>query len=440
MVDFPEPFVRRMRALLGEEAESFFSALQSPAPVSLRLNQAKPVESFREEKEVAWCAEGRLLLQRPSFTQDPLFQAGCYYVQEASSMFLGSAYRQLFGARAPERVLDLCAAPGGKSTHLRSLLPPESLLVSNELIASRNQVLVQNLVKWGNPGIVVTQSDPEQFRRLPDYFDLVVVDAPCSGEGLFRKDPAAIDEWSENAVEACAIRQTTILASAWEALAPGGVLFYSTCTYEPAENEEQVERLRKLGAEILQLQAPQGVDERSGCLRFYPHRIAGEGFFFCALRKTEGSVTQRPRPGKSGIQVVQDPRCAAYLQFVDQWQAFRVGPHLHVIAQRFVGALHELAAGLTIRYAGVRVGEIMGDQLIPAPELAFSTALSDTVRRIELDDAQAIRFLKGEALRFNGALPGWCLVTTSGYGLGWVKVVSDGRANNHFPKGWRIRH
>ena len=132
-------------------------------------------------------------------------------------MFLGSAYRQLFGERAPERVLDLCAAPGGKSTHLRSLLPPESLLVSNELIASRNQILVQNLVKWGSPGIVVTQSDPEQFRRLPDYFDLVVVDAPCSGEGLFRKDPAAIDEWSENAVEACAIRQTTILASAWEA-------------------------------------------------------------------------------------------------------------------------------------------------------------------------------------------------------------------------------
>ncbi len=355
-------------------------------------------------------------------------------------MFLGEAYRQVFREQHPQRALDLCAAPGGKSTHLRSLLPPDSLLVSNEVIGSRNQVLVQNLVKWGYPGIVVTQSDPEKFRRLPHFFDLVVVDAPCSGEGLFRKDPAAMDEWSESAVQACAMRQHDILAAAWEALAPGGVLFYSTCTYEEAENEEQIVSLKGRGAIVIELQAPQGVEAGSSGLRFYPQRVSGEGFFFSALRKPEDTLLQHPRPGKSGIQFIRDARCEVYLQSADQWQAFRVGPHLHAIQNRFVGALNELSDELSIRYAGVRVGELSGDQLIPAPELAFSVCLADTVSRIELSDADAIRYLKGEALRLSGVASGWYLVTNAGYGLGWVKVVGDGRANNHFPKGWRIRH
>lgn len=355
-------------------------------------------------------------------------------------MFLGEAYRQVFSEQHPLRALDLCAAPGGKSTHIRSLLPTECLLVSNELVASRNQILVQNLVKWGYPGIVVSQSDPEKFRTLRHFFDLVVVDAPCSGEGLFRKDPAAMEEWSERAIEACSIRQSDILDSAWEALAPGGVLFYSTCTYEQSENEEQIERLQQAGAVVIPLHPPPGVERSPAGLRFYPHRITGEGFFFSALRKPEGSLAQRPRPGKTGVQFVRDARCDVYLHPADLWQAFRVGPHLHAIEQRFVGALTVLSEELSIRYAGVRVGEITGEQLIPAPELAFSLALSSTVNRIELSDADAIRYLKGEALRLSGVASGWYLVTTSGYGLGWVKVVGDGRANNHFPKGWRIRH
>lgn len=439
MTHFPEPFIRRMQTLLKGESESFFTALQSPAPVSIRLNPGKPVGFLEESEVVEWCAEGRLLSHRPSFTHDPLFQAGCYYVQEASSMFLGSAYRQLFRDRAPVRALDLCAAPGGKSTHLRSLLPDESLLVSNEVVASRNQVLVQNLVKWGHPGIVVTQSDPARFGALPDFFDLAVVDAPCSGEGLFRKDPDAVVEWSEAAVQACAVRQTDILAAAWETLAPGGVLFYSTCTYESDENESQVARLRQSGAEVIRLQPPKGAEAGELGLRFYPHRLTGEGFFFCALRKPGESAPRHPRSTRLELQLVRDSRLRQYLRNAEAWQVFRAGTHLHALEEVFVGSLNELAAVLTIRYAGVRIGEVNGDQLIPAPELAFSLSLSDAIRRLPLDDELAIRYLRGEALRFPGIEPGWYLVTTGGYGLGWVKVVGDGRANNHFPKGWRIR-
>ncbi len=218
---YPEAFLSRMQALLNTEYPDFIKSLDTPAPTSIRLNPGKVSDAFVETDNIPWCNEGKYLAERPSFTFDPLFHAGAYYVQEASSMFLEEVWKQVNPENIPVRVLDLCAAPGGKSTHLLSLMSDDSLLVSNELIQARNKVLQQNILKWGNANCIVTQNKPDDFTALPDYFDVILIDAPCSGEGLFRKDKDAITEWSEKNVAMCAFRQKEILTSAMLCLKPG---------------------------------------------------------------------------------------------------------------------------------------------------------------------------------------------------------------------------
>ncbi|MEO6758980.1 MAG: RsmB/NOP family class I SAM-dependent RNA methyltransferase, partial [Saprospiraceae bacterium] len=239
----PPPFERQMQVLLGAAWPNFAAALGTPAPVSIRLNPAKhlPEPLLPTEAAVPWHPQGRYLAERPVFTLDPGFHAGGYYVQEASSMFLYEALRQTVDFSKKLNVLDLCAAPGGKSTLLADLVGPDSLLVANELIRSRVNSLRENLEKWGAPNVAVTSGEAGDFAGLEGFFDLIVADAPCSGEGLFRKDPAAMGEWSPAAVELCSLRQQRILSEVLPALAPGGILVYSTCTYNTAENEAQVE-------------------------------------------------------------------------------------------------------------------------------------------------------------------------------------------------------
>ena len=254
MNTLPALFEERMRKLLPEEAEAFFTALQTEPPVSIRLNPGKPVpisRLFSDEQiglPVTWCESAYYLKSRPVFTLDPCLHSGTYYVQEASSMFLHHIFGQILPAH-PVRVLDLCAAPGGKSTLIASRLSSDSLLVSNEVIRSRAGILKENMIKWGASHVVVTNNDPADFHNLKGAFDIIVVDAPCSGEGMFRKDPNAIQEWSENNLQLCSERQQRILADIWPCLKPGGFLVYSTCTYNPGENEAILELLiRKYGA------------------------------------------------------------------------------------------------------------------------------------------------------------------------------------------------
>ena len=263
-MNLPASFIDYTRALLGnEEYEKLAAALQQEPPVSIRINKLRMKEEGLSSltdssarfsfNKVPWASDGYYLDERLTFTFDPLFHAGCYYVQEASSMFVEQVLRQY--VESPVVMLDLCAAPGGKSTHARSVLPEGSLLVANEVIRNRSQVLAENLTKWGHPDVVVTNNDPADFSALPSFFDVILTDVPCSGEGMFRKDPVAVEEWSPENVEICWQRQRRIIADIWPCLKPGGILIYSTCTYNSKEDEENVCWIQQeFGAELLPLE------------------------------------------------------------------------------------------------------------------------------------------------------------------------------------------
>ena len=285
----PIDFITRTRVLLGDEYAALEKALMADVPVSIRINPKKS-DKRPEATPVPWSQLGYYLPERLSFTFDPLFQNGTYYVQEASSMFLEQAIRTY--VQEPVACLDLCAAPGGKSTHLLSLLPEGSVLVSNEVIRSRSYILAENIQKWGYPNHVVTNNDPAEVGELTHLFDVIVTDVPCSGEGMFRKDTDSTGEWSVANVELCASRQRRILHDIWNALKPGGLLVYSTCTYNTEEDEENIQYIiDELGAEPLSIP----IDDAWGVCgalkyanpvyRFFPHRTRGEGFFLAALRK-----------------------------------------------------------------------------------------------------------------------------------------------------------
>src|ERR1044071_327939 len=271
------------------------NALETEPNVSIRLNPSKNTSLHGEP--VPWCSAGRFLPERPIFTLDPNFHAGAYYVQEASSMFLEQAVRSSVDLSKSLRVLDLCAAPGGKSTHLLQLINNESLLVSNEVIRTRATILSENTQKWGKANVIITNNDPKDFTTLSGYFDLVVVDAPCSGEGLFRKDEEAAEEWSEENVNLCALRQRRILGDVWPSLKENGVLIYCTCTYNEAENEDNLQWLsQQKDVEFIDLPLFPGVEKTTG-YRFMPHKVKGEGFFIAAIRKRSKEQTIRLKPG-----------------------------------------------------------------------------------------------------------------------------------------------
>lgn len=283
---FPAEFINVLRESAGpERAGRILSALMQDPEVSVRVNPFKlSLDALRAHfgnlagEAVAWAPdEGFYLRGRPSFTLDPLFHAGAYYVQEASSMYVGALLDRAadgLGRHSGLRVLDLCAAPGGKSTQLLSHLDDTSLLVANEVVPARATTLAENIARWGCSNVAVTNSDPSAFTALRGFFDVVVVDAPCSGEGMFRKDDRAVAEWSPGNVRLCAVRQRRILGDVWPALAPGGFLIYSTCTFNRLEDEDNVDWIAaELGAECL------------GMRHFWPGEDRGEGFFAALLQK-----------------------------------------------------------------------------------------------------------------------------------------------------------
>jgi NOL1/NOP2/sun family putative RNA methylase len=293
----PPAFIRSLIEQYNIEEEEFISSHENGEQLtSVRINAFKPSDLFNSKEHVPWCEDGRYLKERPSFTADPLFHAGCYYVQEASSMFLEQVLKHSADLSKNLRVLDLCAAPGGKSTLISSLLNKNSLLLANEIIKTRVPVLSDNLSKWGPENNYVSNNDPKDFKRLEGYFDVIVADAPCSGSGMFRKDPAAINEWSENMVDLCSQRQKRILADVYPALKQNGILIYSTCSYSKQENEEISDWLcEEFDVESIPipLKTEWGIletlSDQHKCFgyRFYPHKVKGEGFFIAAFRKNE---------------------------------------------------------------------------------------------------------------------------------------------------------
>jgi 16S rRNA C967 or C1407 C5-methylase (RsmB/RsmF family)/NOL1/NOP2/fmu family ribosome biogenesis protein len=441
----PAEFERHMSARLGKSYVDFKESLVKPPVVSVRLNPAK-VDQYPGER-IPWCEFGRYLTERPSFTLDPKFHAGAYYVQEASSMFLEQAVRKVSGGSQPIVALDLCASPGGKSTHLLSLLGKESLLISNETIRSRTSALVENLQKWGCDNVIATSNDPSAFQRVPGMFDLIVLDAPCSGEGLFRKDPSSVASWSAGNVEHCALRQQRIIEDIWPSLKQNGVLIYSTCTFNEKENIDNMRWLASHhGTEFVDL-APSpgwGIEtiehgKAIGC-QFFPHKTRGEGFFLAALRKTDTSETVSTNrlnfqaPGNKQLTEISPwIRDAESKFFIQHQQQVRMMPGNHR------GSFQSVMNNLTVISAGTPVAEITRNKLVPEHAFALSVHLNKgAVNKIYVSREEALSYLRKDNIQLSMDQKGFALIEHEGLGLGWVNVLQN-RINNLYPAGWRIR-
>lgn len=444
----PPEFASGMRNLLGDDYENFIQSLSDIPPTSIRINPDKAC-GVGLPHSVPWTAYGTYLADRPVFTLDPRFHAGAYYVQEASSMFLEQALRQHADVSQSLNVLDLCAAPGGKSTHLLSLLNDDSLLVANETIRTRVPILEENLEKWGRCNAIVCRSDPADFHRLPEFFDVVAVDAPCSGEGLFRKDAKARQQWNPGNVSQCAARQKRILADVWPSLKEGGILIYSTCTFNIKENEENVQWLcDEYGAESLSLVidaswgiVPTQEDKVSG-YRFYPNKVKGEGFFLSVIRKT----TSAGHAGKGRIKstLVRPPKDSLgklmpWIEKPEDKHFFVHRNQLRFTAARKAGEAEYVIQRLHAMAVGTAAATLKHGKLIPEHPLALSLSLNrDNVDEIELDEASALRLLRKEQVHIAGGRSGFAVVTFMGIVLGWVNIL-PGRVNNLYPSQRRIR-
>ncbi|MDR2823861.1 MAG: RsmB/NOP family class I SAM-dependent RNA methyltransferase [Prevotellaceae bacterium] len=440
-MQFPAEFKKNMHALLGAEYVDFERAMNLPPLVSIRANNKTSLDFTFAVEQVKWCKSGFYFSSRPQFTLDPMLHAGAYYVQEASSMFLEQIVNQCFNDA--KTVLDLCAAPGGKSTLLLNAMNKDSLLISNELMRNRANILNENITKWGNDNVIVTNNKPSDFKHLTAFFDVILADAPCSGEGMFRKDAQAIAEWSPQNVKMCAARQREICAKIWAALKPEGIFIYSTCTFNRAENEENTQWIcENLGAEILKINIsdfPEITETDSG-YRFYPHKTKGEGFFISILRKNKNEENifkvklrnlkvqnidikrfEQIKLKKNDNIFFAEENCIKSCMF-DFYPEF----------QFFEKNFKTLKSGLTL-------GEIKGKDFVPSHELAMSKLIdTEQINRIEVDAEIALKFLRKENVFWGNRPLGYILLTYKNVPLGWIKNLGN-RANNLYINEWRVR-
>lgn len=451
MSQLPESFLRQTESLLGAaQTRALAEALAAEPPVSVRLNLLKGAGEPEGCMPVPWCSAGRYLPERPSFTFDPFFHAGYYYVQEAASMFVEQAFRVM--EEVPRRVLDLCAAPGGKSTLWRTLLPEGSLLVCNEPVRRRFEILAENMSKWGHPDVVVTNAFPVEFASLSGFFDVVAADVPCSGEGMFRKDHGAIGEWSAGSVEMCAARQMQIIRDVWPALREGGWLVYSTCTFNRAENEDNIRRICcELGAETVPVPVvPEwgvtGDVTGSGLsvARFLPHRTRSEGFFLALLRKTAPAAAckekkkrrsdREPSPQGSAVAGGWLRRPEEFVLYAPQ------DGQVAAVRRSLAEDVRRLQKTARCLVAGIPLAGLKGRKLVPRHELALSIELAPgAFPVVELSREEAVAYLRQEAFPLSPDVPrGYVVAAYRGARLGFFNNLGT-RANNLYPAEWRIR-
>ncbi len=458
-MQLPSALISSLLKAPGFDAPTFEAAHAAEEKItSIRFNPAK-LQQLSESpvtdtmQPVPWSSGGYYLASRPSFTFDPLFHAGLYYVQEASGMFLEQALRQSVDLLTPLKVLDLCAAPGGKSTLIQSLLTKESLLVSNDVIRSRAAILEENMIKWGAANVVVTNNDPRDFQKLPGFFDVIVIDAPCSGSGLFRRDPYLVKEWSLANVELCCQRQQRILADVLPALREGGILIYSTCSYSAEENEDIVDWLmQELPVESMALQylpahgMVETVSAKGGYgYRFYPDKVKGEGLFITVLRLLPGkamdtihrTAVQPPSHKFEKIVAEELALLRHWLTDAGSYQYIKFKNEILAVPLSWGASEKELLSLMYVKKAGIKTGEMMSGALVPDHQLAVSGLVSTHIPSIELDEEDAVRYLKKETMQLNTQAKGWMLVKYKGLALGWVKALQN-RVNNYYPKEWRI--
>ncbi len=442
MSAFPPDFINSLKHIPGFNEEAFIKAHEKLAPTSVRINPFKKTQlSFEFSAKVPWANDAYYLKERPIFTADPLFHAGCYYVQEASSMFLENALKQVVDFEKEIFALDLCAAPGGKSTILSSLLNEKSVLVANEIVKNRADVLAYNLAKWGNCNHVITNNETSSFSNIKGVFDVVVVDAPCSGSGLFRKQDDAPDEWSLYAVEQCSIRQRKILEDILPVLSENGHLVYSTCSYSGSENEEIVKWLvSEHGLEVIPIKIEKewGIEDTGFGYRFYPYNLEGEGFFCCVLRSSGNGHPNLTK--KNSFKEVPKTEKAIISEFVDLKECHHMMLHneeYKLMNNNCLSLINSMKNDLYFKSVGTPIGEIKHEELIPHHFLSLSNHLRTLVDSIELNEEQSIKYLKKESFLLPEASKGLKRFTNLGFGIGWGKNLGS-RINNYLPQHFQI--
>ncbi|HQW12801.1 MAG TPA: hypothetical protein PLP06_11695 [Saprospiraceae bacterium] len=439
----PPGFIARMQVQLGAKYDDFVHSLEQPPPVSLRLNPRKVSTAidFSLGSVVPWHPDAYYLDERPSFTGDPVFHAGGYYVQEASSMILGHIVSALEITYRQGLVIDLCAAPGGKSTDLLQVIPTEVTLISNEVISSRLGTLRQNLIRWGYPNVLVTGYPPANIAATGLKADLVVVDAPCSGEGLFRKDPQAVNHWTAALLQTCERRQVEILRSASEMVTEGGYLIYSTCTYNPGENLSMMENMGN-EFECMEMDFPEEWSiqqvHQNGLIgyQFYPHRLRGEGFFISIFKRIKPLQVRYPFVARK---VEWEGLSPTELSIIQSY----FDTHTHHLV-KVNNAIFALPADLSNVLTHIKVkplfelGSLIRNEFVPAHGSAMLSGLDLKSDTIELTISQAIQYLRREPIvDLDVTNRGWYLVRYLGLNLGWIKNIGE-RINNYFPVDWRI--
>ena len=460
IIGLPEAFLEKMKGLLGSQWEDFINSYEKPARPGLRVNLLKgspemlPARQIFTLEPIPWARGGYYYDPQERPGKHPFHEAGVYYIQEPSAMAVVSLLEPAPG----ERILDLCAAPGGKTTQIGGLMGGRGLLVSNEIHSGRAKILSQNVERMGLRNCVVTNEDPGKLAlRFPAFFDKILVDAPCSGEGMFRKDPKTREQWSPENVSRCATRQQEILESAVRMLAPGGRMVYSTCTFSPEEDEETICRFLKNHPEcaIRHVEVSDGIvhgnpewtedhdPAAAETIRLWPHLLEGEGHFAAVLEKEGGAVAGDRETGRGkgwecpGISRKKLPaeylefcRLALRTDFPDRHLAF--GDHLYLFPEGMPGL-----DGLRVLRPGLELGEVRKKRFTPAHALALALRPEEArlCVRIPLEDERGIRYLQGESIPAEME-KGWCLVCAEDYTMGWAK--SDGRQlKNHYPKGLR---
>ena len=432
----PKEFIERMIGQLGQEEFNLFQqALLLDSPISIRINANKFKQSLNLEK-VSWCDTGYYLNQRPNFASDPLWHAGAYYVQEASSMMLEQAFlkaKELI--EGPLKILDLCAAPGGKSTHIASLCNSEDVLVCNEVIKSRVPILGENIKKQGYSNVIITNVDSSEFEKLGGVFDIIVVDAPCSGEGLFRKDSLSINEWNLDNIQTCELRQKRILDSISKCLKPNGIIIYSTCTYNPGENTQQIEALIKLGFEPINFNINGKENFHFQCM---PHCTKGEGFFISML---QNKTLENPERGNKPSKYLKS------LKKQDEWmQGLPKDIELFGFENKVLGGnnntfsfFNETLSGVYCNSIGTEIGELKEKRFAPSEYLPFAQFLQESdFPAVELDHRDALKYLAKNPIMHQSNERGYVLLSFNSIPIGFGKFAGN-RINNLFPTEWKLR-
>lgn len=432
-------------------------SLLTEPEVSVRLNAGKLSATEADNftfcgaglSPVPWCDYGYYLSERPKFTFDPRLHQGLYYVQDASSMAIYAALRQI--AAGAVAYLDACAAPGGKTTAAIAALPQGSLVVANEYDFKRAEILAENLAKWGSPYAMATRGDTRKISKLKGIFDIIAVDAPCSGEGMMRKDAKAVEQWTPALTHDCADTQRRIIENVWPALKPGGYMIYSTCTFNRVENEENVQWIiDEFGAEPIEIGVLQdapgvigGIEADFPCYRFLPGRVRGEGLFMAVLRKPldgAGRVLSGTKERKDKKARPELKTIAKWLDSGSEWQFNMSGDDVYAWPSAHAATMAQVCNTLDAHYPGLHVATIKGKDAIPAHELALSTCVADgAFAVVDVEYETAVSYLQRQSVTLPGDAPrGYVMLRYEGHNLGFVKNLGN-RSNNLYPKNWRIR-